>query len=56
MLAQMTHIAEFFGVPQLTTHPQREWVRENQGVILEEDPKKCTPDEGGKSRSNGRNA
>ena len=34
----MTRIADFFGVPQPLTHPYRECVRENQGVILEEDP------------------
>ena len=38
MTVQMTHITYLFGVPQPTTHPQREWVRENQGLVLEEDP------------------
>lgn len=36
--AQMTHIVDFFGVPQPPRHPQREWMIENQGVALEEDP------------------
>ena len=38
MASQMTRIADFFGVLQPLTHPQREWVRENQGIILKEDP------------------
>ena len=37
MAAQMTRIADFFGVPQPPRPPQREWIRENQGAILEED-------------------
>ena len=37
MAAQMTRITDFFGVPQPPRPPQREWIRENQGVILDED-------------------
>lgn len=34
----MTFIAEFFDVPQPLPHLQRDWVRENQGATLGEDP------------------
>ena len=35
MATQMTRIADFFLCTPPITHPQREWVRENQGVLLE---------------------
>ena len=37
MAAQMTRMAEFFGVPQPIRQPQRELIRGNHGVVLEED-------------------
>lgn len=38
MAAQMTRIVDLFGVPQAPRQLRREWVVENQGAILEEDP------------------
>lgn len=36
---QMTQIADFFGAPQtLVRQPRREWMLENQGLIIREDP------------------
>lgn len=37
MAVQMTRIADFFGVLQPHRHPQRERVRENQGLTIEDD-------------------
>lgn len=37
MAAQMTCISDFFGVPKPPRHPQREWLRENQGLAIEDD-------------------
>ena len=37
LAAQMTRIADFFGVPQPPRQPQREWIRENQGLVFGED-------------------
>lgn len=37
MEPQMTHIVDFFGVPQSPRHPQRGWTRENQGIAVEND-------------------
>ena len=37
LAAQMTCIADFFGVPQPPRQPQREFIRENQGLVLGED-------------------
>lgn len=38
LAAQVTRLADFFGVLQAPRQLQREWVIENQGVVLEEDP------------------
>ena len=37
MSAQMVRITEFFGVPQPIRQPQRAPIRENRGIVLEED-------------------
>ena len=37
MTAQMARMTEFFGVPQPIRQPQRASMREDQGVVLEED-------------------
>lgn len=38
MAAQMTRLTQFFGVPQPPPQPRRELVRENQGLVIGDNP------------------
>ena len=39
MEAQIGHLADFFGAPrEPTRQPQPTWIRENQGIVFQEEP------------------
>ena len=39
MVAQIWHLADFFGAPrEPTRQPQPTWIRENQGIVFQEEP------------------